>query len=116
MFIYFLFLNNISSFQPRVKRQQDILLKQQNSVAKEEKVGFSDPDEEALNKIKQLLNPKVRLERKSVFVPEELNKVMLRLKPYVEQMGIVLSDTINIQYGKKLLVWLRLRLCRMVYP
>lgn len=84
------------------KRQQDILLKQQNSVAKEEKVGFSDPDEEALNKIKQLLNPKVRLERKSVFVPEELNKVMLRLKPYVEQMGIVLSDTINIQYGKKL--------------
>ena len=33
------------------KRQQDILLKQQNSVAKEEKVGFSDPDEEALNKI-----------------------------------------------------------------
>ena len=84
------------------KRQQDILLKQQNGVAKEVEVGFSDPDEEALNKIKQLLNPKVRLERKSVFVPEELNKVMLRLKPYVEQMGIVLSDTINIQYGKKL--------------
>ncbi len=35
-------------------------------------------------------------------MPKELDEIMLKLKPYVEETGVVISEVINIQYGKKI--------------
>ena len=71
-----------------------------SSVPKER--GLSDPDKEAMDRIKQLLNPKAKKERQPVFVPQELEEMMAALKPYVEQAGVAIAEVINIQYGKKI--------------
>jgi hypothetical protein len=62
------------------------------------------PDEEALLKIKSLLNPKLKLliEKKEAFVPEELDSLMERLLPYLIDAGIAVTEVINIHYGKKI--------------
>lgn len=89
------------------------LLDMKSTFSKEEKSQFSqkeeeykivDPDTEVLTKIKELLNPKgQKLTRKaSVYVPERLNEVMVDLKIYIENTGVVVYDIVNIQYGKKL--------------
>lgn len=62
----------------------------------------SDPDKEAMERIKQMLNPKVKKERPPVFVPKELDDMMVRLTPYIEEMGVVVTEVVNIQYGKKI--------------
>lgn len=61
-----------------------------------------DPDKQAMNRIKELLNLKKKKEEKSVYVPQILNDIMDDLKQYVERTGVVLKEVINIQYGKKL--------------
>lgn len=37
-----------------------------------------------------------------VYVPEQLNEIVEDLKKYVEDSGIVVSEIINISYGKKI--------------
>ena len=61
-----------------------------------------DPDKEAMTRIRGLLNPQKKKEQKPVFVPQVLNDIMDDLKKYVEQTGVVVTEIINIQYGKKL--------------
>lgn len=62
-----------------------------------------DPDAETMQRIKKLLNPKVSKPNKNVpFVPQQLDDIMEDLKKYVEDTGVELYETINIQYGKKL--------------
>lgn len=51
---------------------------------------------------RQLLNPHAKKERPSVFVPQELEEMMVVLKPYIEKVGVVVTEVINIQYGKKI--------------
>ena len=62
------------------------------------------PDEEAIVKIKSLLNPNLKslIEKKEAFVPEELDTVMERLLPYLVDAGIEVNEIINIHYGKKI--------------
>lgn len=89
------------------------LLDMKSTFSKEEKAQVSqkgedcklvDPDTEVLTKIKELLNPKgQKLTKKaSVYVPERLNEVMVDLKTYIENTGVIVYDIVNIQYGKKL--------------
>lgn len=87
-----------------LKRKQEQVLKNStaSSPKREEGIGSSDPDKEAMARIKQLLNPKAPKEKASVFVPKELDEIMLKLKPYVEEAGVIVSEVINIQYGKKI--------------
>lgn len=89
------------------------LLDMKSTFSKEEKAQASqkeedckvvDPDTEVLTKIKELLNPKRRklTNKASVYVPERLNEVMVDLKIYIENTGVIVYDIVNIQYGKKM--------------
>ena len=64
----------------------------------------SDPDKEIMDKIKQCLHPNSRTVRKrpEAFVPEQLNMIMDDLVAYIQDTGLVMSEIIDIQYGKKL--------------
>lgn len=75
--------------------------KQETKEIKEDKTGIND---EALLKIKSLLNPKFKIasEKKEAFVPEELNALMDRLIPYLTEAEITITEVLNIQYGKKI--------------
>lgn len=84
------------------KRQQEKIMKANASSSSSKEPNTSDPDKEVIERIKQLLNPKVKKERDIVFVPHELDEMMAILKPYVEQTGVGITEVINIQYGKKI--------------
>lgn len=63
-----------------------------------------NPTEEIMQQIKAKLNPNGRTlkKEKTVFVPDRLEEIMENLKGHIEETGVVLYETINIQYGKKL--------------
>lgn len=74
---------------------------------KEEKKASSDPDKELMDSIRAKLNPKAVLkEKKDVFVPVILNEIVDELQKHLEEQGFVLSEIINIQYGKKIHLYL----------
>lgn len=83
------------------KRQQDKAAKE-SGVSKVDSSTPSDPDKEAMDRIRRLLNPKVKQEKPPIFVPKELDEILFSLKPYIEQTGVIVSEIINIQYGKKI--------------
>ncbi len=62
------------------------------------------PDEATLLQIKSLLLPgaRPRLAKRDAFVPEELNQLMEKLVPFIEQAGLTVTAIENIHYGKKL--------------
>lgn len=97
-------------------RLQDMRLafvkeEKEQTVQKKAEVKDVDPDAEALEKIKELLHPKMRkqAEKLPVYVPERLNEVMVDLKAYIENTGVVVYEIVNIQYGKKLKMKMGLR-------
>lgn len=83
------------------KRMQDLQEKKLVATSKNES-NPSDPDATAMERIKLLLNPKPHKEKPPVYVPKELNDIITDLKSYIEQAGVVVSEIINIQYGKKI--------------
>lgn len=64
----------------------------------------SEPDKDTLDKIRVLLNPNARKPKteRLVYVPEILNEIISGIKQYIEQAGVVVTNIINIQYGKKI--------------
>ena len=64
----------------------------------------ADPDDEAMDRIRSMLDmkPRRRQLQKSVFVPEELNNIIDSLTGSVNATGLVVYEIINIQYGKKI--------------
>lgn len=67
-------------------------------------VEIREPDDEAMERIRGLLNmktKKVSVER-PVFVPAILDTIQGELSNYVRDIGFMVSDIINIQYGKKI--------------
>jgi hypothetical protein len=69
-----------------------------------EKLVTSGPDDDVIQKIKSLLNPKALAisNKRDAFVPEELNLLMEMMVPFIEQTGIKVNDIVNIQFGKKI--------------
>lgn len=89
------------------------LLQLQKELQQEEKgimasADISDakgiPDDDALQKIRSLLNPKLKakVEKKEAYVPDELNELMERLLPYLSESGITIAEIANISFGKKI--------------
>lgn len=73
-------------------------LKQQETEAKN-----INPEGDELLKIKEILKIRIpQKEKKEVFVPEQLNEVIEDVKKYVEETGLVVTEIININYGKKI--------------
>lgn len=64
----------------------------------------SDPDKEVMERIKQRLNPNAKSIRKKAdaYVPEQLNNIIGNLTAYIEDTGLMISEVIDIQYGKKI--------------
>ncbi len=69
-----------------------------------------DVDDEVINRVKALLDPKAAAKpKKDVVVPEQLNDIMDDLHKFVTNTGIEITEVINISYGKKIRMRLRLR-------
>lgn len=67
-------------------------------------VEIREPDDDVMERIRGLLNmktKKVSVER-PVFVPAILDTIQGELSNYVRDIGFMVSDIINIQYGKKI--------------
>lgn len=62
-----------------------------------------NPEGDELLRIKEILKIRIpRKEKKDVYVPEQLNEVIEDVKKYVEETGLVVTEIININYGKKI--------------
>lgn len=63
-----------------------------------------EPDDDVLTQIRNTLNMRTRksANKPEAYVPQELSDIMADLQAYVETMGVVLAEIVNIQYGKKL--------------
>lgn len=64
-----------------------------------------DPDTEVMDRIKNLLQPKMqqkKLEKKEPYIPECLDDIIGDLKKYIEDTGIIVYEIVNIQYAKKI--------------
>ena len=94
--------------------------KQEKEALTEEKTEATpkaiDPDADALQRIKQMLNPnarKTQIKENNAYVPEELNLIMSDLRAYIENTGVVIAEIVNIHYGKKLRLKLGLKLAEV---
>lgn len=72
---------------------------------------LSDPEKEIMDRIKQCLHPNSKSIKKKpdAFVPEQLNMIIEDLVTYIQDTGLVVSDIIDIQYGKKIRVAMGLK-------
>ena len=87
----------------------DLMAKQKKSEkrlqpAEDASTTPSDPDKEIMDRIKQCLHPNSRVVRKKpdAFVPEQLNMIIEDLMAYIQNTGLVVTEIIDIQYGKKI--------------
>lgn len=66
-----------------------------------------DPDRETMNRIKERLElsqkKKLPQEVRPIYVPAEITNIVTDLKQSIEETGVELYDTRNIQYGIKLM-------------
>ncbi len=62
----------------------------------------TEPDKDIMARIKATLNPRPEPQRCPAYVPAILNDIIGDLQKYVEDKGVVISEIVNIQYGKKL--------------
>ena len=70
----------------------------------------ADVDSDIMGNIKAILNPKAAQKaQKPVYVPEQLNEIMDDLRQYITQTGVEVTEVINISYGKKIRLKMRLR-------
>lgn len=78
-------------------------------------VKIREPDDDAMERIRGLLNmktKKVSVER-PVFVPAILDTIQGELNDYVSDIGFMISEIINIQYGKKIRAKLGLKMAEV---
>jgi len=96
-----------------MKHQQDKDTKEADKQAKKENIanGLTEPEKDIMNKIKQCLHPngKSLVEKPPVFVPSQLEEIMDDLKKYIEETGLLVTDIISIQYGKKVRIKMGLK-------
>ena len=93
-----------TEFFDLLHRQTEEDLKTEQDTPQPEPENIKDPDRETMDKIKAILNPKVRQiqERKDIYVPQEVQNILSGLQEHLSSYGIHTTETINIQYGKKL--------------
>lgn len=97
----------------------DLMAKQkreEKAIPKAEDDTFpSDPDKEIMDRIKQRLHPNSRTARmrSDAFVPEQLNLIIDDLVAYIQDTGLVVSEIIDIQYGKKIRINMGMKLAEI---
>lgn len=65
----------------------------------------TDPDAEAIDKIKEILKlQRPTRPQKLIYVPEQLNVIIDGVKNYLEGHGLTVTEIIDISYGKKIRV------------
>ncbi|WP_080905434.1 CRISPR-associated primase-polymerase type B [Parabacteroides sp. Marseille-P3160] len=102
----YLDINNPSALFDLKKQTVETLPLVDNVDIKENK----DPDDEAIQRIKDILKFKSKpAEKIPVYIPEQLNEIIQELKIYIEETGIVVTEIINISYGKKIRMKLGLK-------
>lgn len=90
--------------------------KEEKEIPKDDTASLPpDPDKEILDKIKQRLHPNSRTVRKrpDAFVPEQLNLIIDDLVVYIQDTGLVVSEIIDIQYGKKIRINMGMKLAEI---
>ena len=95
---------NPTEFFDLVHRQAEEDLKTEQNTPQTEPDAAKDPDRETMDRIKAILNPKIKQiqERKDIYVPQEVLSIISNLQSHLKSYGIETTETINIQYGKKL--------------
>ena len=70
-----------------------------------------EPDDEAMDRIREVLNMKTKKVSadRPVCVPAILDSIQGEVSEYVNNMGLMISNVINIQYGKKIRATLGLK-------
>lgn len=96
--------SDTTEFFDLIHQQEMEALNIETEQTQEERDMSKDPDRETMNKIKAILNPKLQKlkDQKEVYVPQEIVNIMSALQNYLEDYGIQTTETISIQYGKKL--------------
>lgn len=88
----------------------EIVEKQQQHQQPQEMQPKTDVDDEVIDKIKILLGERsAKKPEKNVYVPVQLNEIMDDLCKYVTDTGLEITEIINISYGKKIRMRLRLK-------
>ena len=91
------------------KKEEKAILKENSDASP------SNPDKEIMDRIKQRLHPNSRTVRKraDAFVPEQLNLIIDDLVAYIQDTGLVVSEIIDIQYGKKIRISMGMKLAEV---
>lgn len=96
-------LNNINAMFELSHQQAKEEREAADTSSKEPKE--KDPEKETIDRIKAILNLKTKKdknEEKSIFVPEQLERIIDELIAFIESTGVEVYETTNIQYAKKL--------------
>jgi hypothetical protein len=98
----FIDLNNpFEVFQIKTVAENEII---HHKSAEKDVEKSIDPDTDVILKIKEILNPslKNKMAPPPVFIPRQLEEIMGDLSKYIEDTGVIITDIININYGKKI--------------
>ncbi len=96
----------------RQKKQAEKDIKELTATDAQDADGQHEPDDDSMDKIRQLLKIRQRGKssaEKNVYVPEILNQLEEKLRGYVNDIGLTVTEIINIQYGKKIRAELKLK-------
>ncbi len=88
----------------QLKKKYELREKEENKEQKnsQETPQKEDVPDEIVDKIKTILKLSTsRKKEPTIFVPEELNRIMNALLDYLMNVGIVIKEVRNINYGKK---------------
>lgn len=97
--------NPLASFD--LKREQMESEKHKKTASSTES---PDPSTDIFDKIREKLRPQAAPPvKRDIFVPKQLDDIIMALKEYIEDKGIIVPEVINIQYGKKIRATLGLR-------
>jgi hypothetical protein len=110
--VYYNAQSKVIDFDAYVRTDNPLLMYDKKRVLENEAVSVpsenslrpSDPDEEAMTRIKSLLNPKATFSsmKQPAYVPAILNDVIEPVKQYIENTGVVVTSVNDIQYAKKI--------------
>jgi hypothetical protein len=88
-----------------LKRELEKNLKEQNAQQSENVGSTREPTDDIIGRIKAKLRQRQEIkntENKTVFVPEQVERIIEGLKLFIGQFDIEVSEITNIQYGKKI--------------
>lgn len=98
-----------------MKHDMDKEIKEEKKAHKEEEKQQREPDDAAMDRIKELLLTKKQQQkiRNTVEVPEQLEIIITSLKQFIEDQGIDVYDVENIQFAKRIKCRLGLKLAEV---